>query len=90
MKLWIENSFSKIRDQGRLGRERERERDFAGIPIHSENGVTKERVKEEDRAKGSEHKRKLEHRGKHMSQLGRQGSRKALGEAPLPPSSHAL
>lgn len=74
--------FLKLGIKGGWG---ERVRDFVGIPIHSENGVTKERVKEEERAKGSEHKRKLEHRGKHMSQLGRQGSRKALGEAPLPP-----
>lgn len=62
---------------------------MVAIQVHSENGVTKERerksvgeeVREEE--KGSGHKGKLRHGGKHTSQLGRQGSRKALGEDPL-------
>ncbi len=61
-------------------------RDLVGIQIHSKNGVTRERERRggrERKQRVSKHKRKLQHRGKHMSQLGRRGSRKALGEDPL-------
>ena len=75
--------FSKIRDQGRLGRESE------GFGLYS-NSLRKWCDKREsalgrksEQERGSEHKRKLQRRGKHTSQLGRQGSRKALGEDPL-------
>lgn len=60
-------------------------RDLVCIHIHSENGMTKtECVRGKGCVWGGPvDKRKLQRRGKHMSQLGRQGSRKALGEDPL-------
>lgn len=85
-------SKKSLETQGFKGGSGEKERDLVSTPIHSENGVTKASVsgRKRERKGVSEHKRKLQHTGKHMSQLGCQGSRKALCAAPPSTSSMAL